>query len=148
MQSFETVKKEVDLITDGLGMPVDEKIKKTVIALRMMRVNTSGSCEGHTKWGLPYPWVIVSLYLPEKDESGWVKDNIIERDKVEPLVNEFNTRYAPEFPLILERQGMFKAFRIQSFSRNQKVDPNRLGEYQEIMGAFADFIIGKFSLNS
>lgn len=148
MQSFEKAKEEVDQIIDGLGMPIDEKIKKTVIALRMMRVNTDGSCEGHTKWGLPYPWVGVSKYLPEKDESGWIKDNMIEREKVEPLVNEFNARYAPEFPLILERQGIFKAFRIQSFSGNKEVDPNHLEEYQKAMDAFADFVINKYSADS
>ncbi len=148
MESYEEVKEEVDLITDGLGVPVDEKIKKTVIALRMMRINTEGSCEGHREWGLPYPWVSVSLYLSDKYESGWIEDNIAEREKVLPFVDEFNATYTPEFPLILQDQGMFKAFRIQSFHRDQEVDPNRLEEYQEIMNAFADFVIDKLKASS
>ncbi len=52
----------VDEITDGLGKPVDEGIKQTVIALNAHEINTSQSCEGHfdansNHHGYFVPWV-------------------------------------------------------------------------------------------
>lgn len=55
--SYEKALAEVDTIADGLGHPVDENIKHLVAALRMFGVRTTGSCEGHSDWGHPYPWV-------------------------------------------------------------------------------------------
>lgn len=148
MQSYDAVEKEVDLITDGLGMPVDDRIKKTIIALRMMRVNTNSSCEGHEDRGCPYPWV--GVYAPKQYEPSWIKANLAERDKVEPLVNEFNALHAPKYPLIIQDWGVFGAFRIQSFywQKEHEVDPSRLEEYQQVMDAFAEYIISKTSLSS
>ena len=56
-RNLEEVKREVKSLRDSLGMPVDAKIKDLVIGLRRWGINTSMSCEGHLKEGLPYPWV-------------------------------------------------------------------------------------------
>ena len=48
---------EVESIADALGLPIDEKIKPLVAALRMFGVRTTQSCEGHPDRGFPYPWV-------------------------------------------------------------------------------------------
>ena len=44
-------------LADGLGKGLDPKILPLVAALRMFGIRTSGSCQGHKDWGLPYPWV-------------------------------------------------------------------------------------------
>jgi hypothetical protein len=42
-------------LTDGRGMPIDEGILETVAILRLLGVNTVGSCEGHLDRGYgPY----------------------------------------------------------------------------------------------
>lgn len=148
MQSFESVREEVDKITDGLGKGIDDKIKKTVIALRMMEVNTDSSCEGHRSWGYPYPWV--GVYAPKQDETEWIKANLAERKIVGPLIKEFNDLYSPNYPLILQDWGMYGAFKIQSFywKQDHDIDPDNLEEYQKVMDAFADFVINKASTDS
>lgn len=55
--SWKSMEAFVDNVTDGLGMPVDEGIKKAVVALNILKFETVQSCEGHLNWGLPYPWI-------------------------------------------------------------------------------------------
>ena len=59
---------EVAHWTDGLGMPIDPKIKETVIALNIMGFETSQSCEGHADRGLPHPWIHFNVYDEEFEE--------------------------------------------------------------------------------
>ena len=47
----------VDKLIDGCGKPVDAKIKEMVIILNLFDIETSQSCEGHLRWGHPFPWV-------------------------------------------------------------------------------------------
>gem|GEM_PF-757899 len=49
--------KEIDNLTDGLGLGLDDNIKDTVIALQVNGFNTRQSCEGHIGWGCGAPWV-------------------------------------------------------------------------------------------
>ncbi len=54
----------IDRITDALGMPVDRRIREVVIALNVLGIHTTASCEGHTdpeRPGAPY----VEIALPE-----------------------------------------------------------------------------------
>jgi hypothetical protein len=44
-------------VTDGLGKPIDAGILRTVAALHALGINTSGSCEGHQKWGIGGPYI-------------------------------------------------------------------------------------------
>lgn len=48
---------DVDKTIDALGIPVEEGIKDTVIALRLLGFETDGSCEGHSDRGVCGPWV-------------------------------------------------------------------------------------------
>jgi len=50
---------------DGLGTPIDEKILETVVALNVLGVCTSQSCEGHLDHGRPYPWITFTTALAE-----------------------------------------------------------------------------------
>lgn len=56
-KKIQEIQQQVDLITDGLGLPIDDLIKPAVVALRLWGFPTSASCQGHTDWGLPYPWI-------------------------------------------------------------------------------------------
>jgi len=52
--SWEAKMKDVEQIED-----IDEKIKETVVAFRMLGFPTSGSCEGHADEGSNGPWIRV-----------------------------------------------------------------------------------------
>lgn len=64
MNDLETIKKEVDLLADKLGRPIDEKIKPLVIGLKYHGIKTTASCQGHTDRGYPFPWVKVGALRP------------------------------------------------------------------------------------
>lgn len=44
-------------LTDRLGKTVDEGILETVIALNVLGIETSASCEGHLDHGVAAPWI-------------------------------------------------------------------------------------------
>lgn len=145
MKSYERIAKEVDGIVDELGLPVDEGIKRAVIALRLADIHTHASCEGHIEDGLLYPWILIEG--PKQEGSAWKKANRFEREKVTSLLNDFYHSHTSEHPLILQDQGIFGAFRIQSVYWHQKdaVKPDDLENYRDEMNAFADFILKKLT---
>ena len=49
--------KEVRLIIDGLGKPVDRGIRKTVALMWLHGFKTIASCQGHENWGLKTAWI-------------------------------------------------------------------------------------------
>lgn len=57
--------REVDTWTDALGLPIDPKIKSLVVALNVLGVKTTASCEGHLEWGCASPWVDLNLRSPQ-----------------------------------------------------------------------------------
>lgn len=63
----EELYQQANEITDGLGMHVDEGIKKILVGLWSNELQTSGSCEGHKNRGLPFPWVDIET----DDPKGW-----------------------------------------------------------------------------
>ncbi len=56
-QAWQKMEAEVASWTDALGMPIDEGIKKTIIALNLLGFPTRQSCEGHINTGGVHPWV-------------------------------------------------------------------------------------------
>lgn len=64
-QQRDQLAEEIDAWADGLGYPLDEGIKETVIVLNLLGFTTNGSCEGHLNWGCAYPWVDFSVKSPE-----------------------------------------------------------------------------------
>jgi hypothetical protein len=58
-------------VKDGLGRPIDAGIVEPVIALNLLGVNTTQSCEGHTtneEHGKAYPWIDVGRSTEEIDQ--------------------------------------------------------------------------------
>ena len=124
-------------------MPIDEGIKKSVIALRLWNFPTDGSCEGHLKRALPYPWI--DIYTPEQSRKAWIKANKHERKRLKLLLNDFykNSSYHHKFKF--ENIGVFGGFRLLSSSakREKKPDFNDLKESREDFEKFADFLLDK-----
>jgi hypothetical protein len=47
-------------VVDRIGTPLDKGILDTVVALNVVGMNTTASCEGHMDHGVAYPWIDVS----------------------------------------------------------------------------------------
>lgn len=65
---WERIAREIDSTVDGLGKPLEEKIKESVIGLKAHGFGTTASCEGHVDSGLPYPWIDVGSRLYEEHQ--------------------------------------------------------------------------------
>ena len=66
MKNLKQIKKEVDLIRDRLGKPVEEGIKELVIGFYCCGIPIESSCEGHDNEGLPYPYIKTLYCFAEK----------------------------------------------------------------------------------
>jgi len=81
---------------------LDKGIRKVVIAFNKLGLSTSGSCEGHLDWGLPYPWV--EFNVASKNENKRC------RLAVEQLLHRYpNNEY-----LYIWDMGIYSGFRIQA----------------------------------
>lgn len=58
-QKWDSQASEVDKIVDGLGKGIDQGIKESVIALNVLDINTTQSCEGHLDWATGAPYIDV-----------------------------------------------------------------------------------------
>jgi hypothetical protein len=68
-QKWDELAKKFSRYTDRIGMPIDEGIFETVVALNALDIPTSMSCEGQLHHGLPYPWIDVSTPSFVKDDT-------------------------------------------------------------------------------
>lgn len=140
MRSYKEVREEVDTMADNLGMPIDEHIKKIVIALRMYELATDGSCEGHLDHGLPYPWV--DMYAPDQAKQAWIKANAREREKLNKLLADFYGASRRHALFEFEPIGIFGGFRIVPVSRRTLPPTNEsLKSQQKDFDDFADFLL-------
>ncbi len=57
-KKWEEVLKNFEQVTDGLGLPIEESIKETVVSLNVNEIPTGSSCGGHIeKDRLSFPYV-------------------------------------------------------------------------------------------
>lgn len=57
MDRYNKINEKSKIITDALGMKIDEGIRELVVLLNYNDIGTTQSCWGHKNWGLSYPWV-------------------------------------------------------------------------------------------
>ena len=48
-ERFEAALKQLDDVTDGLGLEIEAEIRETITALNLLGIPTSGSCRGHNE---------------------------------------------------------------------------------------------------
>lgn len=107
-----------NMVADRIGTPIDKGIKDTVIAFRMLDLNTTASCEGHPSYGVSSPWV--NIFAP----SGVaVMDKIMDfRRKTE------DKKSLPKRLVTLRNKAMPQCFRyaervsalVEEFYRSRK----------------------------
>jgi len=151
--------KQVNEITDRLGMPIDTEIKDAVVALNIWGVPTSQSCEGHLhKEGASFPWV--EVYAPEPEgwkeneekEREWTMENLKNRVKTMELLEEFYKDRKTSFDarLNFSNIGIYGGFRVQSMGAEtmsilaDKGQKEKLTIYRREMNDFTKFLKAKF----
>src|SRR4029077_1610780 len=67
-QTWDTISDDVDHWIDAIGYPIDREIKEIVVALNIMGIKTTASCEGHFDHGALYPWVDLNFFSKEDQQ--------------------------------------------------------------------------------
>src|SRR5712691_10998173 len=143
---------ETAQLSDALGRRVDELIAPVVAALRAHGIPTTASCQGHLKWGLPFPWVEVCAQLPqlppEDAEESLRKQNLALRALLLTHLAEFYSQRAsvPFDTILCLRPYVMRQFRIQSTGAETLTlaPPHwrqaKLTEYRAEMTSFGQFL--------
>jgi hypothetical protein len=161
---------EIDQVGDRLRKRIDEKIKDAIIALNLLGINTTASCEGHIDWATGGPYIDVEALgtgelkkalKKEREEKNEEKEdeildeithkNLEERKKLIPYFEEFYQGREVSFSNRLIIQSLARGW---SRIENQGVDlqkleapeikEQKLQEFQKEMADFTEFLKGKF----
>jgi hypothetical protein len=103
--AWEAKRNELEQITDGRGLEIDEGIKDSVVAFNMVGLNTTQSCEGHMaseNWGLQTPWIDIAA--PNKPDTQFVG----EIETFQRLADKFGIPLE-EFRSGADMEGYFEA---------------------------------------
>lgn len=122
--SYKQTEKEVSLITDRLGRPIDKGIRQAVTVFRYIGLSTSGSCHGHLSRALAYPWIEFNVDSQEENKRC--------RLIVEYLLNQYRDN---EY-LYLWNMGIFSGFRIET---EKATSIAHLISLRQEMNKFVDF---------
>jgi len=155
-------KMQIDQITDGLGLGIEEGIKEAVIVCQVHGMGTSASCEGHLNGeGMPYPWIDITAPAPdgwresEALQERWRVENMKLREKMRTLLEGFYSQSQPptDAQLVLVDHGIYGAFRLQSRGAKalETIPAGALASYQDTfaqyrqeMNAFVDYLKQNF----
>jgi hypothetical protein len=133
---WEDTVKSVESITDGIRKLVDERIKESVVVLKVLGFGTTASCEGHLGWGHPYPWIDVASQQAEID-------------------NQIIARFAQlKKALFVERKGGEKMLdreraELEELAKNQALEnESALMKLDELILEFNDLGKGEVELSN
>jgi hypothetical protein len=143
------MKAQVDDWCDGLGMPIDEGIKKSVIVFNLLGFKTDASCEGHLNWGCQHPWI--DLSVKDITELKW--------KELKALLQQFyaqkksgDDHFQRTLVLIPIEDGHSNIvfYRLRSkggscSSKEKKSSVKKLKAYQDEMLLFTDFLVDYYS---
>jgi hypothetical protein len=152
------IRQKVEIIGDRLGKGIDDGVKETCVFLMAHEFSLSASCEGHNDWGLPYPWVEVSIDPPkdwnknQEKNTEWIESSMAQRSKLLDLLQEFYAERQVNLKTMLhfDNIGIFGALRLQpmagelSESMKKEEKAERLKEFQNEMSEFTAFLKKKF----
>jgi hypothetical protein len=112
----------VDSIVDRLGTPIDSGIKRAVQIFRTLGFETTGSCEGHLDWGLPYPWIEINT------DSSIL--NLEQKVKLHHLLLKYSNEHLSHLKIC--DMGIYNGFRIIGSSTsldNDRIDINNFCDW-------------------
>jgi len=121
--SYELIKSKEELWREGLekvskykdtlDQEMDPGIIETVVALHMLGLPTSGSCEGHLDRAMPNPWVDVEALdepITYKNQE-LIRQQIIEKYELTDAKIGKNELAAKEYVDLITRQGYTEEYK-------------------------------------
>ncbi len=111
-------------ITDRLGKGIDPGIFEAVVALRVLGIHTSGSCEGHEKEGSPSPWIDIEA--------------VVTKEELMPGSLAMQKAQEEEALGRLPKEEIWRLYR-EARALNQDVSRKHLKEKEKIMRYLATF---------
>lgn len=126
-------------------IPIDDNIKETIASLNLLGIPTSASCGGHFEGGdVSYP-MIQGIFETEEENNA-------SRQRIEALVDEFNSVHNDEDSLIFNPEVLL-GYRIES-SLNPRIKQNKesldegdispIETAQSTFSAFTEFLKSKY----
>jgi hypothetical protein len=170
-KKWQEVVQNASQFADKLGRGLDPGITDTVIALNMLGIPTTQSCEGHLDHGRPYPWVMFgteevadlfrqsgAAYTREQyEEAHRLKRQAeaaqahYQRKVLEALTAFYEHRHVPhDRRLIVYGRTIAGTSILESqgamclTGQPQEVGERKLAEYQDEMRAFTAFLKGTY----
>lgn len=131
---WENVETMINEATDGCGLPVDEGIKKPVIALNALNFETVQSCEGHLDGGLPYPWIslrpdknieTLTINLYQKKDALCAEETVMENERIAAIQTHSHTMYDIEemaIKIARKRQDIWKTWEEIEQAESKRFD--------------------------
>jgi hypothetical protein len=171
MTEQEKKAQEVSRLTDKLGRGLDPDITDTVIALNMLGIPTTQSCEGHLDHGRPYPWIMFgtedvadlfrqsgAAYARKQYEEGHRQKRQAEAEQahhqrkvLEALTAFYEHRHVPyDCRLIVYGRTIAGTSILESqgamclIGQLPEIQRGKLAEYQDEMRAFTTFLKVKY----
>lgn len=132
---YKSWKNKLTKTGDGLGLGIEKWILHYVVILNCLGLYTSQSCMGHTKWGLPFPWVDIS---PDNDPKYKKFTKYI--SKIENKARNFAIKkFLKQDKEVREYRDRDKSIKIWNHFYDQKLKELKLkegamyDEYQNIL---------------
>ena len=125
--------KNIDEITDKLGLPIDNNIKYAVKCFNDAGFETCASCEGHFHaWGLPHPWIHFNEWGHYRKLSSLIDEFYLTKDKPDYYIRII--KYANFYSV---QTSPYLKGEIESFVR----DIDLLEKSRKEMDDFATFLL-------
>ena len=149
---WDEITSKVEGIRDGLGEPVDQGIKETVVALKALGFFTAQSCEGHLDRGVAAPWVDIGFEEIEKDDINAESQSLLllEAAKMHNLLEEYYEGADTRHDIRIIIKPYMGRFRIESAGvflqdiNSEETKKQKLVEYKEEMSEFTSFLKSKY----
>lgn len=169
-KSWESAFIWVNTLHDKLGKGIDKNIQEAIVALTLLGINTTASCEGHLDHGTYAPYIDIQTkeindldqslrQAKEKEEAEAIieeikRKNLEERKKLIIFLEEFYEKRQCSFECRLVVQSLARGWsRIESQGagiqpiQTVELKKQKLEKYQKEMTDFTSFLKRKFFEN-
>lgn len=138
---------KADDLADKLGMPIDKKIKSLVVGLWVNGIDTTGSCEGHTKWGESFPWVDIETEEPNGWKESrykrmkWKAVNDKQARKFKRLLSAYRKSISAPYDFVMWERGSYGAVRLEVKDKSNDLSKGSLIKLQKQADDLGQYLI-------
>lgn len=134
-------------MADKLGMPIDDHIRTLIVGLWVNNIETTGSCEGHEKWGEPFPWVDIEIEEPAGFENNlqkqteWKLANNMQAIEFKKMLKTYLDSKTVLCDFIVWNRGQYGAVRLEIRNSSDELSKVSLTELQKQADDFGEYLI-------